>query len=81
MSTFSHNGILWHVTSCTATKLVVVPAANKEELARIREKLGLNTRDMAARLKISQSKLSKLETGDQWRSLPAVLEAARKISK
>lgn len=79
MNTFSHNGILWSIASCTATKLVAVPAANKAELVRIREKLGLNTRDMAAKLKISQSKLSKLETGDQWRSLPVVLEAARKL--
>lgn len=85
MNTFSHKGKRWKVESCTETRLVAVPAVDLvavkqgQALAAIREKLGLNTRDMALKLNISQSKLVKLEKAQQWRSLPAVLEQARKL--
>jgi DNA-binding XRE family transcriptional regulator len=80
-TTFKLGRDVWEIVSQTAGRLTarrVPPASTGADLKACREKLGLNTRDMAERLGISQSKLVKLENGDQWKSLNKVLADARK---
>ncbi len=86
MNTLTHNGQKWRVTSCGPHRLVAVPllaeAAAEKAAAALRarrEKLSLSTRDMAARLGISQSMLVKLERAKLKKSLPGVLAKALKI--
>ena len=81
-NTFKIGSVVWEIVSQTETQLTarrVPPGVTGMDLRALRENLGLNTRDMAARLGISQSKLVKLENGDQWKSLPVVLAVAKKL--
>lgn len=76
-----HAGRPWRVTKCTASKLEAVPAESGADLAAERARLGLTTRELAARLGISQSLLVKLETNQRHKALAATLAAAKKLSK
>lgn len=82
MKTLIIGGKRWLIQSLTESKLVAVPAAegvSGEDLKTERLRLQLSQRSMAQRLGISQSSYSKLESGEQERTLGAVVTLARSL--
>lgn len=82
MKTLIIGGKRWLIQSLTESRLVAVPAAedvNGEDLKTERIRLQLSQRAMAQRLGISQGSYSKLESGEQERTLGAVVTLARSL--
>ena len=75
MSTIKFQGREWRLHKETTAKLVFVPASNP--LKDWREKQNLTQHIAATRLGVSQSYLSKMESGE----LPYTPEVLEKISK